>query len=87
MIATQIYISSVPNAMEAWNTIRRTGYPNIPQRTAENLAKGVTNGYLPKRLSYPSNVEASVNQDQLQKAIDRLGGVDRIDIPLWWDTE
>jgi hypothetical protein len=86
-IATQLYITYVPNTLESWSTIRRTGYPYIPRRTDDNLAKGVTDGYMPVRLNYPATVEATVNGENLQVAIERMGGEDRIDLPVWWDKK
>ncbi len=84
-IATQMWVAFVPNHQEAYNNIRRTGYPVIPQRTNPLLSKGVTNGYLPKRLKYPYTVEKTLNGENMQTAIDRMGG-DKIDIPVWWDV-
>ena len=86
-IATQMWITSLPNAFDAWTTIRRTGYPVIPQRTSPLLSKGVTNGKMPVRLLYPYTGEKSNNGENLQEAIDNLpGGEDKVDIPLWWDV-
>ena len=76
----------MPNCIDSWFSIRRTGYPVIPQRTAENLDQGLTNGYMPTRLNYPSTVERSVNTRNLMDAIERIGGEDRIDIKVWWDV-
>jgi hypothetical protein len=85
-IATQLWISFVPNAFEAWSTIRRTGYPELPVRDGEILSKGVTNGVLPSRIKYPYTVEKGVNGDNLQNAITSMGG-DKIDIKLWWNKK
>ena len=86
-IATQMWITSVPNAFDGWTTIRRTGYPVIPQRTSPLLSPGITDGYMPTRILYPYTGEKSNNGDEMQKAIDRLpGGKDKIDIKLWWDV-
>ena len=84
-IATQIWVAFVPNYQEAWTNIRRTGYPQIPRRTNPLLSKGVTDGYLPKRVNYPYTVEKTLNGVNLQKAIDRMGN-DKIDTPVWWDV-
>ncbi|NQU55221.1 MAG: SusD/RagB family nutrient-binding outer membrane lipoprotein [Bacteroidetes bacterium] len=84
-IATQMWVSFVPNYQEAWSNIRRTGYPVIAQRTGSLLSKGVTNGYLPKRLKYPYTVEKTLNGVNMQEAIDRMGG-DEIFTPVWWDV-
>jgi hypothetical protein len=86
-ISTQLWIGCIPNFLESWNTIRRTGYPKIKQRTDPNYSKGVTNGALPKRLKYPFTVEKIANGVNLQEAIDRLGGSDKIDLPVWWDIK
>jgi len=86
-ISTQFWISTLPNAYDAWTNIRRTGYPVIPQRTNPLLSKGVTDGYMPVRMLYPYTGEKSNNGANLQEAIDRLpGGEDRVDIPVWWDV-
>jgi hypothetical protein len=84
-IATQLWISFVPSAYESWNTIRRTGYPVIEQRTSDMYSKGVTDGYMPTRINYPSTVERGVNQENLDAAIANMGG-DAIDLELWWDV-
>jgi hypothetical protein len=84
-IATQMWVAFVPNHQEAWSNIRRTGYPLIPRRVNPLLSKGVTDGYLPKRLKYPYTVEKTLNGDNLQEAITRMGG-DKIDTPVWWDV-
>jgi hypothetical protein len=86
-ISTQFWISTLPNAYNAWTNIRRTGYPVIPQRTSPILEKGVTNGYMPTRMLYPTTGELSNNEKNLQEAIDRLpGGEDKIDLKVWWDV-
>jgi hypothetical protein len=84
-IATQMWVAFVPNHQEAWNNIKRTGYPIIPQRNNPLLSKGVTDGYLPKRLKYPYTVEKTLNGANMQVAIDRMGG-NKIDTPVWWDV-
>ncbi|HNR41086.1 MAG TPA: SusD/RagB family nutrient-binding outer membrane lipoprotein [Bacteroidales bacterium] len=84
-ISTQMWIAFVPNFVEAWSNIRRTGFPVIPQRTnAEIFSLGVTNGILPKRFKYATN-EYLTNGINLQAAIDRQGP-DKIDTPVWWDV-
>ncbi len=84
-IGEQMWIAFIPNHQEAWSNMRRTGYPVIQKRTNPLLSKGVTDGYLPKRLKYPYTVEKSLNGDNMQEAIDRIGG-DKIDTPVWWDV-
>jgi len=84
-IATQLWISFVPNAFEGWTTIRRTGYPVVEQRTSDMYSKGVTDGYMPTRINYPFTVERSVNGENQEAAIENMGG-DQIDLQLWWDV-
>jgi len=86
-ISTQMWICSVPNAFESWCTIRRTGYPVIPQRTSPLLSPGITNGYMPTRASYPVTKERTINGNNIDEAISRIpGGEDIINAKLWWDT-
>jgi hypothetical protein len=85
-IATQLWISFVPNTFESWSTMRRTGYPEMPVRDGEILSKGATNGVLPSRIKYPYTVEKGVNGENLQNAITSMGG-DKIDIKLWWNKK
>jgi len=86
-VATQLWIAAVPNAFESWCTIRRTGYPVIPQRTSPDVSQGITNGYMPTRVSYPFTKERTINGDHIDEAISRLpGGEDRIDSKVWWDV-
>lgn len=86
-ISTQMWIASVPNAFESWCTIRRTGYPEIPRRTGPLLSQGITNGYMPRRVSYPITKEKTINGENMNEAISRIpSGEDRIDAKVWWDA-
>ena len=85
-IGSQMWVAFVPNYIEAWSNIRRTGYPVIEQRNSIALSQGATNGYLPKRLVYPLTTERDINGVNMQEAIDRMGGTDKIDTPVWWDV-
>jgi len=86
-ISTQMWITSVPNAFESWCTIRRSGYPVIPQRTSPIFSQGITNGYMPTRVTYPLTKERTINGDNIDEAIARIsGGEDKLDAKLWWDV-
>ncbi len=85
-IGNQMWLAFVPNYIEAWFNIRRTGYPVIPQRTADNQEKGVTDGHMPSRLVYPKTTERTVNGDNMQEAIDRMVDGDHIYSRVWWDV-
>ncbi|MEO1010776.1 MAG: SusD/RagB family nutrient-binding outer membrane lipoprotein [Bacteroidota bacterium] len=82
-IGVQLWLAVIPNFFEGWTQIRRTGFPVIEQRTADNLEPGVTNGFLPTRFLY-SSFELSSNNENVTTAIDRQGP-NRIDTPVWWD--
>jgi hypothetical protein len=85
-ICTQMWIALVPNFTEAWTLIRRTGYPEIPQRTNPDIySLGVTNGFLPKRFKYASS-EYLNNLQNVNRAVEQQGP-DKIDTPVWWDVK
>jgi hypothetical protein len=85
-ISEQMWLAYVPNYSQAWINIRRTGYPVIDQRTGSDVSQGVTNGYMPSRMLYSYSKELSVNGKNLQEAIDRLPGGDKMDSRVWWDV-
>jgi len=82
-MGTQMWIALTPNFYEGWCHIRRTGYPIIAERTSEDLARGVTNGLMPKRFLY-STFELSSNGTNAMEAINRQGA-NKINTPIWWD--
>jgi hypothetical protein len=83
-IGTQLWLSLVTNFIESYSSIRRLGYPVIPNRTDEWLDKGETNGVLPKRFLYPYD-EVATNSANVQEAIDRQGP-NELTTPVWWDV-
>jgi len=84
-IETQNWIAFIPNFLEAYTNIRRTGYPVIPQRTNTNIySLGVTDGVLPTRFKYASS-EYLLNLDNVNAAVAQQGP-DLIDTPVWWDV-
>lgn len=82
-IGVQLWLALTPNFFESWSHIRRTGYPNIPVRTSDDLSKGATNGVMPTRFNY-SSFEQGSNGTNVQEAIARQGA-NKIDTPVWWD--
>jgi len=86
-IGNQMWLAFVPNYIEAWFNMRRTGYPLIEQRTADSLETGVTDGFMPTRVLYPTTTERSVNGENMQKAIDRMADGDHIYSRVWWDVK
>lgn len=83
-IATQRWISLIPNFTEIFSLMRRTGYPTIKKR-GEDMAQGVTDGVFPKRLLYGSD-ELSSNGKNVAKAIEQQGP-NKITTALWWDVK
>lgn len=91
-IITQKWIALYPyNILEAWSEWRRTGYPNLLPAVV-NSSGGVvqditqvdgrdTGGM--RRLKYPAS-ENEQNRENLQKAINDLGGSDNYGTDLWW---
>ena len=79
-LITQKWIALFPNGQEAWNEIRRTGYPRIfpvPQ---------ATNGYTlltPNRIPFDKNQQIN-NRSNYDKAVEYLGGADDYATPMWW---
>lgn len=79
-LITQKWIALFPNGQEAWNEIRRTGYPHIfavPQAT--NRYKLLT----PNRIPFDKNQQIN-NRNNYDKAVDLLGGPDDYTTPMWW---
>jgi hypothetical protein len=64
--------------LEAWYDYRRTGLPELLPGPAN-----VNGDRVPRRFLYPST-EQSLNADNYQAAVDRLGG-DNINIGAWWE--
>ena len=79
-LITQKWIALFPNGQEAWNEIRRTGYPRIfsvPQ---------ATNGYTlltPNRIPFDKNQQIN-NRSNYDKAVELLGGPDDYATQMWW---
>lgn len=83
-ISNQMWVALIPNFIEAYANIRRTGYPVIPRRLPPVYGLGDTDGYLPTRLRYPVEEELN-NPDNYQEALERQGP-DNITTKLWWDV-
>ncbi len=87
-ICTQLWLSCITNNYEAYNVVRRTGYPVIPVRTGNEdpeLALGITNGQLPGRLTYPST-EVTMNKANYDAAV-ATQGADLRTTKVWWDAK
>ncbi|PSR55712.1 SusD/RagB family nutrient-binding outer membrane lipoprotein [Adhaeribacter arboris] len=79
-IHTQFWASLYPDSQEVFSNWRRTGYPIL---IPNNVPGNATNGTIFRRMLYPS-IEESLNPENLQEAITRLGGNTFL-TRIWWD--
>lgn len=80
-IATQRYIASYPDGLQAWNIWRKTGFPAlIPAPDATSNPK-----VIPRRYTYPSS-EYTSNQENVEAAVALITGGDKQDSKVWWDN-
>ncbi len=80
-INTQYWIATFLNEYETFANWRRVGYPRL---TPINYPGNVTNGTIPRRLTYPSSEESN-NAENLAAAI-AAQGPDELTTRVWWDT-
>lgn len=79
-IITQKWIALYPNGQEAWNEIRRTGYPKVfdlPRPASGSTLQ------VPNRIPYDVN-ERTRNLANYTAALRLLGGSDDYTTKLWW---
>jgi len=93
-INTQYWITCFMDEYEAWANWRRTstvtsvlGVKGSPSLTPTDYTGNITNGTIPRRLTYPSS-EALSNGANLAVAVAReKGGKDVQTNRVWWDTQ
>lgn len=87
-INTQAWILHFHNPSECWANLRRSGYPKLKSPAEYGYAADkLTGGYdIPVRLCYPI-LESSYNKEGYKEALDRMGGTNSWNIPVWWDKE
>ena len=78
-IYEQRWIALYPNGNEAWNLVRRTGYPVM----STPLYTWPDNPEMPRRQQYPTS-EKRYNVKNYDAATDRMGG-DSQYVKVWWD--
>ena len=84
-IATQKWIALFPDGIEAWAEARRSGAVSLyPVANSEN--PDITNPSTQwiRRIPFLLSEKMS-NGEEVEKAIQLLGGEDKITTPLWWD--
>lgn len=86
LINTQAWILHFTNPNECWANARRSGYPRLKSPEAYGQGTYLTGGVeIPVRLGYPV-LESSYNKQGYDEAINRMGGSNSWNIPLWWDV-
>lgn len=84
-IITQKWIAQFPMGLEAWNDLRRTGYPRIfPVNDIGDGSLG--NGRMIRRIPW-NMTDAAAAQDVNTSGIEALGGGNLMRTYLWWDVE
>ncbi|MCM1503314.1 MAG: SusD/RagB family nutrient-binding outer membrane lipoprotein [Bacteroidales bacterium] len=79
-IMTQKYVAMFWVGYEAYNDIRRTGYPKLP------VGPGTANDQeFPTRLVYPIST-ISTNNDNYKAAVAKFG-TDDMHTPVWWSKK
>jgi hypothetical protein len=81
-IAVQKWLAIYYQSNEGWTEFRRTGYPII----WTGSDKGVTNGNIPRRLTYPLD-EYAKNEANVKDAASRYGTGDIYMSKVWWDQK
>ncbi len=86
-INTQAWILHFTNPAEAWANVRRSGYPRLKSPADYGFGQFLTGGQeIPVRLSYPV-LESSYNKSGYEEALQRMGGSNSWNIPVWWDVD
>lgn len=84
-IITQKWLAQFPMGLEAWNDLRRTGYPRIfPVNDIGDGSLG--NGRMIRRIPW-NMTDAAAAQDVNTSGIEALGGSNLMRTYLWWDVE
>ncbi len=81
-INTQYWIATFLNEYETFSNWRRTGIPNL---VPVNYPGNVTNGTIPRRMSYSESEQVN-NKTNYDEAISRQGP-DELTTRVWWDVE
>lgn len=84
-INKQLWILYILDPIEAWSNIRRTGMPSKYVQFY-NIAptENESNGERPSRMMYPLE-EQTKNKENLEEALQRMGGTDDWTYHVWWD--
>ena len=86
-IITQKYIAAFPYSYEAWNDLRRTGYPK--QFEVLNVEDGdgsLVQGDIIRKIPLPGRDTSVGMSDITASGIEALGGSDTQGTRVWWDV-
>lgn len=84
-IATQKWLALFPDGMEAWADYRRGHYNKLyPVANSDNLDLTDPATQWIRRITFLESEKQS-NGEEVEKAVDLLGGPDKITTALWWD--
>jgi len=84
-IATQKWIALFPDGIEAWAEVRRSGNVKLyPVANSDNPDITNPSAQWIRRIPFLLSERMS-NGDEVEKAVQLLGGEDKITTPLWWD--
>ncbi|MDN3595426.1 SusD/RagB family nutrient-binding outer membrane lipoprotein [Zunongwangia endophytica] len=81
-INTQYWAATFLNEIESYSNWRRSGFPDL---TPVNYPGNVTNGTIPRRLTYMTS-EQSTNAENYNAAVQSQGP-DLLTTRIWWDVE
>lgn len=87
LINTQAWILHFTNPYECWANQRRSGFPRLKSPAEYGYSNVLVDSQeIPVRLCYP-RLESSYNTDSYNEALERMGGTNSWNIPVWWDVE
>ena len=87
-IITQKYIAGFPYSYEAWNDLRRTGYPKLFEVLNAGDGDGsLVQGDIIRKIPLPGRDTSVGLADINSSGIEALGGSDTQGTRVWWDVE
>lgn len=82
-IAQQKWLALFPDGMEGWAEVRRSGYPQL-YHIIHSENPDISENQFIRRMPF-LDIEAQTNGAAVSKAVQLLGGPDKVTTPLWWD--
>lgn len=82
-VAQQKWLALFPDGMEGWAEVRRSGFPEL-YHIIHSDNPDITPDQFIRRMTY-LDAETQTNGAAVTKAIDALGGPNKVTTPLWWD--